>query len=505
MVLLALPGSVPPADARKKITQRTENAALWHPYDCPWDAAIDRRVDCGVLEVAENRADPNSRSIYLHVRIFRAERAPAGPPVVFLNGGPGQSMDFSDAEGLEFWEYYIGFVMGWARDRDVVLFAQRGITVDGVGMVCAHFGDPRVYLGATERPGPPTDWVANVERANRECLAELATQGYDLAGYSTTDNARDVQALRIALGIDAWVLYGVSYGTRLGLEVMRQDPNGVAAAIFDSVFPPQTVRHWHDPQPFTDALDAFFAACAADRRCSERYPRLEAAFDATLARLRNDPLPIYVDDPEKRMPRLHFLLDDVALLDMVFFNLYWINGIEGLPQGLDALARNDIDLFRQVLAQPYVFDPLFSDWSYGMQAAVNCNDDFAWYEEARLREAIAAHPRLRNWLGIGLIVPACQGWPNRPRESGFSEPVVSDVPTLMLVGRHDPVTPPAYARLALETLSRGQLHIVPGASHSVMDAAPCARTLTARFVADPASTLPDLCAARDAGFTFTLR
>ncbi|MEM8742391.1 MAG: alpha/beta hydrolase [Pseudomonadota bacterium] len=496
-----------PAQARKeKIPQREQDStAAWLRHGCPEAPGLGRAVDCGVLEVAEDRADPDSRKIYLHVRILRAETDRGLDPVVFLSGGPGQSMEFADGDGLEFWEYYIDWVMGWAGDRDVVLFAQRGITVDGVGMTCPEYGDPKVYLGATERPGPPTDWLENAAQANRTCLDRLARQGYDLAAYSTTESARDVAALRRALGIERWILYGVSYGTRLGLEVMRQDPRGVTASVFDSVFPPSVNRHWSDPQPFVDALDAFFAACAADADCARTYPRLEAEFDASIARLRADPVAVYADDPEGRSPRLHFELDDVTLIDIAFYSLYWIDGIQTLPYGLDALARGDMDLFREILLEPYVYDSLFSDWSYGMQAAVNCNDDFVWYDETVLRAAIDKHPRLASWLGTALMLPACNGWPSRPRSSGFAEPVVSAIPTLMLVGAHDPVTPPAYARQALETLENGQLHIVPGASHSVMDAAFCARTLTRAFVEKPFDELPTLCSLRDPGFDFRLR
>jgi pimeloyl-ACP methyl ester carboxylesterase len=503
ILALAIAAIAPAAEARKKILPQSDTA-VWHETGCPWVPESGRRLDCGVLEVPENRDDPESRTIYIHVRVFRAQQASGKPPVVFLNGGPGQGMDFDSAEGIDGWDSYLDGTMGWTRDRDVVLFAQRGTLVNGVGMECPQYGDPRIFMGATEQPGPPTDWVANVIRADEECRAKLARQDYDLAGYSSTENARDVIALRRALGIERWMLYGVSYGTRLGFEILRQDPGAVESAVFDSVFPPQISSHWHDPDPFADALDALLVNCADDTRCARAFPRLAEDLETLLARLAVDPVAIHVDDPRGRLPRLHFEVDDIALIDMIFYNLYWTEGIEVLPAAIDALARGDLDRFREQLAEPYMFDPLFSGWAFGMQAAVNCNDDFAFYEEAEMRRAVARHPRLSNWLSVVFQLPACRGWPVQPREAGFSQPVRSDVPVLMLAGALDPVTPPSYAEAALAHLPNGQLHVIPGAAHSVLDSESCARRLVAQFADEPGVPLPRLCEGRRPVFSFVL-
>lgn len=504
-IMLALAAAARPAAERGAPPWRAAADGVWHDIGCPWQPEGGRRLDCGVLEVPENRADPLSRTIYLHVRIFRARRPSGLPPVLFLNGGPGQAMDFEDAEGVAGWADYLDRVMPWSGERDVILPAQRGTLVRGVGLACPELGDPRVYLGATERPGPPTDWVANLRRADSDCRARLGRQGHDLAGYSTTENARDMVALRRALGVGQWMLYGVSYGTRLGFEILRQDPGGVWAAVFDSVFPPQVTAHWHDPAPFVAALGALIANCAADPLCDRAFPDLGRRLDRLLERLAEAPLPIHVDDPGGRLPRLYFHLDDTVLIDMIFSALYWRDGIEALPLAIDALDRGDVARFREVLAEPWVFDPLFAGWAHGMQAAVTCNDDFAFFDPDALRAAMARYPRLSRWLGLALRLPACDGWPVRPRDSGFARPVSSAVPVLMLAGALDPVTPPAYAEAALAHLPRGQLHVVPGAAHSVLDSAPCARALVARFAQAPDRPLPALCAGRGVHFDFLTR
>ena len=65
----------------------------------------------------------------------------------------------------------------------------------------------------------------------------MIAKGIDLNAYTSEQNAEDINDLRKALGIEKWVLYGVSYGTLLALEVMNQHPEGVSASILDSVVP----------------------------------------------------------------------------------------------------------------------------------------------------------------------------------------------------------------------------------------------------------------------------
>ncbi|CAH2400317.1 hypothetical protein MES5069_250083 [Mesorhizobium escarrei] len=69
------------------------------------------------------------------------------------------------------------------------------------------------------------------------CRGALIAKGIDLSAYNTAENAADINDVRKSLGIEKWVLYGVSYGTRLALEVMNEHPEGISASILDSVLP----------------------------------------------------------------------------------------------------------------------------------------------------------------------------------------------------------------------------------------------------------------------------
>jgi hypothetical protein len=77
---------------------------------------------------------------------------------------------------------------------------------------------------------------------------------------------------------------------------------------------------------------------------------------------------------------------------------------------------------------------------------------------------------------------ACRVWPEAALPDGYFEPVRSDVPTLLLSGEHDPVTPPAGG----EAVARGLTHAVhvvnPNAGHGGLDR--CGLSLMVRLVED---------------------
>ena len=67
--------------------------------------------------------------------------------------------------------------------------------------------------------------------ALQACRDRLAATGVDLAAYNSTENAADIADLRVALGIDTWNVYGVSYGSRLASTVLRDHPQGIRSVI----------------------------------------------------------------------------------------------------------------------------------------------------------------------------------------------------------------------------------------------------------------------------------
>ena len=63
------------------------------------------------------------------------------------------------------------------------------------------------------------------------------------------------------------------------------------------------------------------------------------------------------------------------------------------------------------------------------------------------------------------------------------------MPTLLLAGTYDPVTPPSWAEQAAGGLSSSRTVVVDGAGHAVIDAGPCPQQLIVSFLRDPGAVL----------------
>jgi len=94
---------------------------VFNPAECAFPVPAGYRYYCGYLVVPENRADPNSSMIQLHVAVFLSfAEGPEPDPVVHLAGGPGSS-------SLD----VVGYLFNQGLDavlerRDFIFFDQRG-------------------------------------------------------------------------------------------------------------------------------------------------------------------------------------------------------------------------------------------------------------------------------------------------------------------------------------------------------------------------------------------
>ena len=171
---------------------------------------------CGYLTVPENRSKSDGRTIRLAVATRRATAPnPKPDPIVFLTGGPGGS---GLGEGP-------GVAKEWRRDRDVIFLDQRGALKSDPFLSCPEIDAFMARTVGLSWLAPET--IEQDAATTRTCRDRLAAAGADLAAYNTTESAADVADLRIAMGIKEWNIYGVSYGTDLALQTLRDHPAGI--------------------------------------------------------------------------------------------------------------------------------------------------------------------------------------------------------------------------------------------------------------------------------------
>jgi pimeloyl-ACP methyl ester carboxylesterase len=132
--------------------------------------------------------------------------------------------------------------------------------------------------------------------ATEACHRELAATGASLSAYNSTESAADLADLRKVLAIEAWNVYGTSYGSYLAQTLMRDHSEGIRSVVLDSVLPTTytVAANWQNAR---DGFDNLFQACAAEPACNAAHPHLEETFTGLVNKLEAEPLTATVKDP----------------------------------------------------------------------------------------------------------------------------------------------------------------------------------------------------------------
>lgn len=464
--------------------------------ECPFPDVQD--VSCGTLYVPEDRSDPNSPELELAVAIIAAANGnPAPDPVIYLEGGPGGSVLLAVEDFLEH---------PMRNNHDLILLDQRG----------TGFSQPSLNCYEMEE-GEDDDPVL-------ACYERLQDEGINLSAYNSVSNAADVNDLRIALGYDQVNLYGISYGTRLALTVLRYHPEGVRSVVIDSVFPPNANIYTDSVETTMGAFNALFSACANDAACNAAYPDLAGTFYDMVDRFNNDPAIFEYDDGFEVFDQ-ELYGDDLA--EMLFQALYITEAIPMLPYAITLMAEAEDDFdyadaydimsgfwTPETWEAGFVEEPAtesvmesdevlafideFGDTSdsEGMYNSVNCADEHYFDDvDAALATVDNAPAALQEWFYFSIEDGAetCETWvvdPSDPVEAG---PVSSDVPVLLISGLFDSGTPPSYGDLAAQSLSNSQHLVFGNGGHGYSGSPGCAADIAAAFVNDPSAPLDTSC------------
>jgi len=172
-----------------------------------------RGAQCARVAVPLDRSGGLPGEIGLHVVRLKARRA-TDRALVYLSGGPG------GAGVPEFRAALADRPIRRLRSRyHLATFDQRGTGRSGLLRCRAMERDVRLRsTGAAAR-----------------CSQAL---GPRRAFYTTRETVEDLEAVRVALGAERLLLYGVSYGTKVALAYARAYPERVERMLLDSVVDP---------------------------------------------------------------------------------------------------------------------------------------------------------------------------------------------------------------------------------------------------------------------------
>jgi pimeloyl-ACP methyl ester carboxylesterase len=434
---------------------------------------------CGYLTVPENRTRADGRTIRLAVATRRATAASRKPdPIVFLTGGPGGS---GLGEGP-------GVARAWRPDRDVIFLDQRGALKSDPFLSCPEID--RFMEGTVGLSWLAAETIEQDATITRACRDRLAAAGADLAAYNTTESAADVADLRIAMGIERWNVYGVSYGTDLALQLLRDHPEGIRTVVVDAVVPPHIDPIETGWRAALESSTAIYDACAAQPACQAAFPDGRAEY----VRVINDlaaagPRTVRVVHPTTGQ-EVTVVIDAFKLSYAVQFSTL-IGTQSRVPLMIHDLAVGDgTEAALEVLRG--VFPPDFN--SYGLQWGVLCREMVGRTDPARV--AAAGKEALPDFPDVVTDRPSmfpwafsdCARWDVPVAPAAVVRAVASDVPVLLTSGSFDGTAPPSYAAEAARTLTNATNLVFPGIGHSASRWSPqCFAAIMASFLDMPES------------------
>lgn len=425
---------------------------------------------CGTYRVYEDREAKQGRQFDLRIVLLPALDADAKPdPVFFLAGGPGQGA----AEMADAIKEMLRRVQ---TTRDIVLVDQRG-TGDSHPLTC----------------DPGTDRIEDIGEPDEVGLARLRAcmEGYDadLTKYVTSIAMDDLDDVRAYLGYERINIVGGSYGTRAGLVYLRQHPDRVRSIVLDGVAPTNMRLPMFFARDAQRALDRLLADCEANAACRARYPDLAGRVRAVFERLEQSP-------PRVRL--VHPRTGEAA--EVVFRAGYAAGVLHGalysplvsslVPALIERAERND---FQGLLALGTMSERAAENMAIGLQLSILCSEDHPFITPEDAEQATAGTVFARHLLSWR--IQACDMWPKAQLPQGYREPVVSDVPALVLSGALDPVTPPDWGAQAAQHLSRSKHVVAAGTGHGVLSTG-CGQAMVRAFIdAGSAEGLDTSCAS----------
>ena len=398
-------------------------------FKLPSGAVEGRDLECGWLQVPERHERPDGPVIRLAVAIIKSRAADdTYTRTLFAPGNRLRDL----------------------LDRDIVLFDQRGALYSEPSPVCEEQWELVERTIEQRLPYEEADRLS--PEAVTACRRRLEGERIDVSAFNSVENAADVAAPARALGYEQINLSGVSYGTLPAQHVMRDHPDILRSIVLDAVVPTSINYLTETPCSQDRVYTELFGACAADAECRNAYPNLEQSPVTAIERLNREPARVPITDNETGKT-YNAVLDGDSFASALFQIMYSSGFIPAVPRFIDDATRNDFRVLGQVLPL-IVFDRTFS---LGMHYPVICAEDADFAPEDAPLEGVRPFIALDGRRSLEGALERCAVWQVEPLEPFVDEPVVSDVPTLVLSGRFDPITPPAFGDVVARTLSRAKV------------------------------------------------
>lgn len=438
--------SVPPVaakPARFAPVATTTGSDTVHWGACAEPELRSAHAQCGTVGVPLDYSRPDGTTVSIAVsRVRHTVAASRFLGVILVNpGGPGGSGLYLATQGS-------AVPHGVGNRYDWIGFDPRGVGASRPRLHCDNTitaYDRPDYRATT--PALQAYWLNRAKTYAQACgRNNLALLQHD----TTEDTVRDMDAIRVALGVQRISFYGYSYGTYLGDIYATLFPTHLFRMVLDSNVDPRRV--WYPAQldqdvAFQTTIRRFFGWIAhyhSVYRLGRTEKAVEAGFDAQLTKLRRHPVAGKLGPDE---------LTD-ALTDAAYYAPDWPDDAKAYA----ALVRHG-----RAAGLLALYGGPGDDNENAAYDAVQCTDA-AWPANYATwkRDAIRVNRKapFLTWDNVWDGSP-CLFWPVQP-----GRPITPNLkaapPTLLIDQTLDPATPYSGSIYVRSIFPRSRLLAIPG-------------------------------------------
>ncbi len=375
--------------------------------------------EVGYLTVPENRSNPESRAI--KVKFIRLKSLNANPqePIIYLEGGGGScTWQAESPKDLTDW-------LPILEVADLIFVDRRG--TDDRKLIHIQKGEfPKDFFVSEEAA------TSYYQSFVKEGLQAFNEKEVDVFGYNLEDHAADIHALTNALNIDTYSIFGFSFGTSIGMTLLKLYPENISNAVFVSADGPGQSFN------YPSHLDKHFQKIADLSNQSEiinpDIPDLNQLLNKVMEKLEQDPAVVTIKHPlNKKSMDVKIGSFGLALILRLDIDDYY--DIPVIPRLLYSINQGDYSLLqwfvqkRITLALGLPGNGLNQGIASGMSSERKC----------RILQEAEESP-----FGNSVNFPfgaAIDAWPEVNLSFDTSVPITSDVRTLFVTGDLDCRTP----------------------------------------------------------------
>lgn len=405
-------------------------------------------VFCGNYSVFENHQTKQGRKISLYLIVIPAINSSTKKnPIFYFDGGPGvgttKNINWLSAKNNPY-----------RQNHDVVLVDIRGTG----GSNPLHCYALQYQKGLAEEFDENHPSNKNQRAKEVKACYDSLSKKADLAQYTTTNIVHDMEEVRQWLGYQKVHLFGLSYGGRLAMEYMRRFPSSIETVVLHSPLSTNDRVPLNHAKYTQATLDKLINDCAEDSLCKTTYPNLKEEFNELMSAGRKANFKTSYTFANNTTKQLSIPWDvfQTKLRTWMYEPRY----LRQIPYIVHEAYTGNWKPFLSTYSEKGNYSTFYAE---GLYLCITCSEDVPFIKK---REAEPLSKK--TFMGayrIQQLQAACANWSSGIIPKDFLQPVRSAIPTLILSGEWDPVTPVSMAKGIVRYLPNSQWIILPQMSH----------------------------------------